>query len=131
MKSVFYVSNLTPSIKRLPWDYPHKKQVVLALHLHWSTVFIFYKQSNLFDSLLKSVYKHEKPILVCQHYFLFWQRFFYFSLFLLVVLVSILVLFLYVWFDFLLILVFFFWSCCNGWTSNDFGFNPILIRKIK
>ena len=35
------------------------------------TVRIFYKHSNLFDSLSKPFYKQEKSILVCQHYVLF------------------------------------------------------------
>ena len=86
IKSVFYVNNFTASqVLNTQCENIHIKS---RLHQHYNfhgpTLCMFYKQSNLFDSLSNSVYKKGKSIRVCQllfftkficFYWLFWFQF--------------------------------------------------------
>ena len=118
-KVCFDVNNLTPSMKHLVWDYWHQKQDSLDWNLHGPMAMdphCAYSTNNpIFFTLLDSVSKQGKSVLVCQHYSLFLTIFFFFFRFFVFTSCSglnsgfICLCFIY----FLLILVFFSLSCIS------------------
>ena len=79
------------SIYFLCEQYHTKYQTYQVYNLCAHALSMFYKQSNLKESLSKLLFEQCKTILVCKHYFLFLTKAFFVYLLLLVILALILV----------------------------------------